>query len=145
MGQELLASVEGRVIRSPVMGGPSLGGPSLGGPSLGGVATGGVSRGGEAGSVLAQDYTLPLVAPLASLFPEGGVRRGTTVLIGSSSPGPSSPGMMSLALALLSGPCTGGSWCAVVGAPDLGLVAAAQLGIALERLAVVPSPGPGGQ
>ena len=50
--------------------------------------------------------------------------------------------MTSLALALLSGPCAGGSWCAVVGAPDIGLVAAGQLGIDLERLAVVPSPGP---
>ena len=95
--------------------------------------------------VLAQDCLLPLVAPLAGLFPEGGLRRGTTVLIGPSSPRPSSPGASgatSLALALLSGPCTDGSWCAVVGAPDLGLVAAAQFGIALERLAVVPSPGP---
>jgi hypothetical protein len=64
------------------------------------------------------------------------------VLIGPSSPGLSLPGLTSLALALLSGPCAGGSWCAVVGAPDLGLVAAAQLGIALEHLAVVPSPGP---
>jgi hypothetical protein len=53
----------------------------------------------------------------------------------------SSPGSMSLALALLSGPSAGGSWCAVVGAPDLGLVAAAQFGIDLERLAVVPAPG----
>ena len=51
------------------------------------------------------------------------------------------PGATSLALALLSGPCTSGSWCAVVGAPDLGLVAAAQLGIDLERLALVPSAG----
>jgi hypothetical protein len=69
------------------------------------------------------------------------------VLIGPSSPGQSSPGLSppgvtSLALALLSGPCAGGSWCAVVGAPDLGLVAAAQLGVALEHLAVVPLPGP---
>jgi membrane protein implicated in regulation of membrane protease activity len=54
----------------------------------------------------------------------------------------SAPGSTSLALALLSGPCAGGSWCAVVGAPDLGLVAAAQSGLDLERLALVPSPGP---
>ena len=52
------------------------------------------------------------------------------------------PGTTSLALALLSGPSAGGSWCAVVGAPDLGLVGAAQLGLDLERLAVVPWPGP---
>jgi len=52
------------------------------------------------------------------------------------------PGATSLALTLLSGPSAGGSWCAVVGVPDLGLVAAAQLGVDLERLAVVPCPGP---
>jgi hypothetical protein len=51
------------------------------------------------------------------------------------------PGATSLALALLSGPCAGGSWCAVVGVAELGLVAAAQHGLDLERLALVPAPG----
>ena len=91
-----------------------------------------------AGAVLARERTLPLSAPLAGLFPEGALRRGTTVVVGQGA----FPGATSLALALLSGPCAGGSWCAVVGEPDLGLVAAAQLGLDLERLAVVPCPGP---
>jgi hypothetical protein len=86
---------------------------------------------------LARDRTLPLDAALAGLFPEGAQRRGSTVVVGR---GPLA-GTTSLALALLSGPSAGGSWCAVVGAPDLGLVAAAQLGVELERLAVVPWPG----
>ncbi len=132
MGQKLLAPVEGRAIASPVMASPAVSRPTIEGLTLE----------GRAGSVLAQDCLLPLAAPLTGLFPEGGLQRGTTVLIGPSSPGPSSPGVTSLALALLVGPCTSGSWCAVVGAPDVGLVAAAQLGIALEHLAVVPSPGP---
>ncbi len=51
------------------------------------------------------------------------------------------PGATSLAVALLSGPCAGGSWCAVVGMAGLGLVAAAQQGLDLERVALVPSPG----
>src|SRR5262249_41765751 len=34
-----------------------------------------------------------------------------------------------------------GSWCAAVGMPSLGLVAAAELGVDLERLALVPDPG----
>jgi hypothetical protein len=34
-----------------------------------------------------------------------------------------------------------GSWCAALGLPDLGLVAAAGLGMALERFALVPDPG----
>jgi len=90
------------------------------------------------GAVLARERVLPLSAPLAGLFPEGALRRGSTVVVGRGA----FPGTTSLALALLSGPCAGGSWCAVVGVPDLGLVAAAQLGLDLERLAVVPCPGP---
>jgi hypothetical protein len=91
-----------------------------------------------AGAILARERTLPLSAPLTGLFPEGALRRGSTVVVGQGV----FPGTTSLALALLSGPCAGGSWCAVVGVPDLGLVAAAQLGLDLERLAVVPCPGP---
>jgi hypothetical protein len=34
-----------------------------------------------------------------------------------------------------------GAWAGVVGRPDLGLVAAAEAGVALERLALVPYPG----
>jgi hypothetical protein len=99
--------------------------------------------GATPGAVMAGDRLLPLLAPLAGLFPEGGLRQGSTVVIGrGASPGAGTPGMTSLALALLSGPCAGGAWCAVVGAPDLGLVAAGQVGVDLERLAVVPSPGP---
>lgn len=46
-----------------------------------------------------------------------------------------------LALALAAGPSAAGSWVAAVGMPDLGLVAAAESGIALERFALVPRPG----
>src|SRR5436305_1103558 len=34
-----------------------------------------------------------------------------------------------------------GSWAAVVGMPDLGLLAAAELGVVLHRLVLVPRPG----
>ncbi len=93
------------------------------------------ARAGSA--VLAEERTLPLVAPLADLFPGKSLRRGSTVVVGRGA----FPGATSLALALLSGPCAGGSWCAVVGAAGLGLVAAAQHGLDLERVALVPSPG----
>jgi len=93
---------------------------------------------GKLGTVLAQERTLEVLPSLASLFPEGGLRRGSTVLV---RPGPF-PGATSLALSLLAGPSGSGSWCAVVGAPDLGLVAAAQVGAQLGRLALVPAPGP---
>lgn len=73
---------------------------------------------------------------MADLFPEGGLKRGATVGI---APG---PGATSLALALIAGPSAEGSFCAVVGVPDLGIVAAANCGVELSRLALVPSPGP---
>jgi hypothetical protein len=48
----------------------------------------------------------------------------------------------SLMLALLAEASQAGSWCAVVGVPTLGAAAAAELGIALDRLVLVPYPGP---
>ncbi|HET9560974.1 MAG TPA: hypothetical protein VFP01_02625, partial [Propionibacteriaceae bacterium] len=47
----------------------------------------------------------------------------------------------SLAMALVAGPSQAGEWIAIVGAPDLGLEAAAGFGIDLERTVVVPRPG----
>lgn len=45
-------------------------------------------------------------------------------------------------LALLAAASRAGSWCAVVGVPALGALAAAESGIVLDRLALVPNPGP---
>jgi hypothetical protein len=78
---------------------------------------------------------LPVAAPLAPLLPGGGLRRGSTVVV---RPG---PGATSLLLALLARSSAGGGWVGVVGRPDLGLVAAAEAGVALERLVLVPAPG----
>ena len=47
----------------------------------------------------------------------------------------------SLAMAMVAGASQAGEWMAVVGAPDLGLEAAAGFGIDLERTVVVPHPG----
>ena len=55
---------------------------------------------------------------------------------------PTGSGSTSLLLALLSAASTAGSWCAVVGVPTLGALAAAESGVALDRLALVPNPGP---
>jgi len=76
--------------------------------------------------------SLPVLPPLAPLLPHGALRRGSTVLV---------HGTPSLLLALLAGPSQAGSWCAVVGVPALGLVAAAEAGVALDRLPLVPAPG----
>jgi hypothetical protein len=81
---------------------------------------------------LARERTLPVLPALADLLPEGGLRRGSTVAVS---------GATSLALALLAGPSQAGSWCAAVGVPSLGLVAAAEVGVALERFPLVARPG----
>jgi hypothetical protein len=47
----------------------------------------------------------------------------------------------SLAAALVAGPSQAGDWVGIVGVPDLGLEAAAQFGIDLDRTVVVPHPG----
>ena len=81
---------------------------------------------------LARDRCLPVLPALAPLLPEAGLRRGSTVAV---------TGSVTLAMALLAGPSAAGSWGAVVGLPSLGAEAAAELGVALERLALVPEPG----
>ncbi|HEX2771017.1 MAG TPA: hypothetical protein VHN18_01140 [Micromonosporaceae bacterium] len=84
--------------------------------------------------------TLPVLPELTALLPGRGLRRGSTVAVAAGPPAPS--GGTSLMLALLAEASRSGSWCAVVGVPALGLVAAADTGIAVERLALVPHPGP---
>jgi hypothetical protein len=74
---------------------------------------------------------LPVPPPLAGLLPDGLRRGATTVVSGSTS----------LLLELLAHACAGGAWAAAVGMPALGLLAAAQAGLALDRLALVPRPG----
>lgn len=80
--------------------------------------------------VLADERTLPVVEPLQALLPTGLVR-GTTVAVGERS----------LALALAAGPAASGTWVAALGLGDLGLVAAAEHGLALDRFVVVADPG----
>lgn len=81
------------------------------------------------------DRLLPVAEPLARLLPAGGLRRGSTVAV------PGGVGSGSLLLALLAEASAGGSWVGVIGRPELGLVAAAEAGLRLERLALVPRPG----
>lgn len=88
---------------------------------------------------------LPVLPTLAGLLPDGGLRRGSVVsILGplTPSPGAASAGSTSLLLALLAAASAAGSWAAVVGVADLGALAAAELGVDLSRLALVPSPGP---
>lgn len=108
-------------------------------PVLGALATSGLAASGAVGaasslvtSTAEADRVLPVPAGLAGLFPWGGLRRGGTVVVHGST---------SLLLSLLAEATAGGSWAAVVGVPDLGVLAAAELGVAVHRLALVPAPG----
>lgn len=83
---------------------------------------------------------LPVLPELSGLLPSRGLRRGSTVAVVSGRPAVC--GGTSLMLALLSAASRSGSWCAIVGVPGLGALAAAESGIVLERLALVPHPGP---
>ena len=76
--------------------------------------------------------------PLAEVLPHGGVPRGSVLRLSSTAPGGS--GTTSLLLTLLAAPL--GVWSAVVGLPGLGVLAAAELGVDLDRLGLIPDPGP---
>jgi hypothetical protein len=85
------------------------------------------------GPLLLTDRPPLAVPPALTPLLRDGLRRGsTTAVLGSTS----------LVLAMIAAACTAReAWAAVVGQPSLGLLAAAQTGVALERLAVVPHPG----
>ncbi len=80
----------------------------------------------------AQVDALPVHDALAPLFPSGGLRPGASYAL------PDSAGLL---LALLGASSREGSWCAVVGMPDLSAEAAEGYGVDLSRLALIPRPG----
>jgi hypothetical protein len=109
------------------------------------------------------EQLLPVMPGLRVLLPGGGLRRGSTVAVagmaglspghesaragatraGPGNPAPARPrGATSLLFGLLAEASSAGSWCGVVGLPRLGLAAAAEAGVAVDRLALVPNPGP---
>ncbi|MFJ7218900.1 hypothetical protein [Amycolatopsis sp. NPDC098790] len=75
--------------------------------------------------------SLPVTSALAELVPEG-LRRGTAVSVSGST---------ALVLALLAEATQAGSWAAITGMPEVGAAAAAELGVELERLALIPNAG----
>jgi len=70
---------------------------------------------------------------LAALLPGGVLPVGGVLAV---------QGSTSLLLGLLAAPSREGAWTALVGAPAVGLLAAADAGIDLARTVVVPAPGP---
>lgn len=82
---------------------------------------------------LAGERVLPVVEPLETLLAWGGLRRGAAVEVSGAA-------ALSLALLLAAGPSANGSWVGVLGIDGIGLVAAAELGVRLDRLLVVGRP-----
>ena len=92
---------------------------------------------GRRGQVPAEDVIpdaeslLPVPDLLTDLLPVGLPKGAVGVLTGARS----------LALSMAAAVTAGGGFVALVGQPDAGLLAAAEMGADLERLAVIPDPG----
>ncbi len=91
----------------------------------------GSSRHGD-DDALPGDDVLPVLPALRELLPAGGLPRGSVVAAGRWS---------LLCLALAAGASVAGAWCAVAGVPQLGVSAAAGVGLDPARLLLVPDPG----
>ena len=79
---------------------------------------------------LASERMLPVAESFAGLFPERGLVRGRTL-------GCTGRAATSLALALAAPAVAAGSWLAAIDVPTIGLDAASEFGIALERVVAV--------
>jgi RecA/RadA recombinase len=85
-------------------------------------------------AVLAGDRILPVPGPLGALLPGGGLQRGSVTVI-DGLPG---AGATSVLLHVLAAVTAAGEWTALVdGRSVVGGLAAAEAGVALERLGVV--------
>ncbi len=84
---------------------------------------------------MAPDRLLPtpesLPEPLAELLPDP-LPRGTVAVL---------RGARSLELGIVAAVTAGGGHAAIIGQPDIGLLAAAEMGADLSRIAVIPEPG----
>ncbi|MHA7154411.1 hypothetical protein [Arthrobacter sp. TMN-50] len=72
---------------------------------------------------------LPTIPSLGRILPGGGLMAGAAYSVENST---------TLAMALLAGPSGSGAWCSVIGIPDFNVEAAANLGIDLDRLILIP-------
>lgn len=92
----------------------------------------GVTRAAEDGTRAGVDWAWPVPGPLQDVLPSGALRRGTAVAVRGST---------SLLFATISAASIAGAWIALVGMPNAGMVAAAEHGISVDRLALIPYPG----
>ena len=74
-----------------------------------------------------------MLPALRELLPRGGLTPGSVVTVAEF-------GLLILALA--AGASAAGAWCGIAGVPEAGVLAAAALGLDVERTLLVPDPGP---
>ncbi|PFG38274.1 hypothetical protein ATJ97_0747 [Georgenia soli] len=119
----------------PVADAPPVVGPALTSvaPAAQAHAQGGTAHPGHDPFGPGADRSLPVPQVLAPLFPGGALARGSVVQVSGST---------SVLLALAAAAGSDGAWCALAAMPDVGWRAAAGAGLALDRVAVVPAPGP---
>lgn len=77
--------------------------------------------------------TVPVPPPIADLLPHRGLVRGSTIRV---------DGVAALRAGLIASVTGAGGWAAVVGSPNLSLLAAAEMGADLSRCAVIEDAGP---
>jgi hypothetical protein len=95
-------------------------------------AAGASPSGSDPRAVLtASESLLPIPDSLADLLPDS-LPRGTVAVLS---------GVRSLPLSLVAAVTAAGGHAAIVGQPDVGLLAALEMGADLSRLAVIPDPG----
>jgi hypothetical protein len=75
---------------------------------------------------------LPVLPALRELLPRGGLAHGSVVAVAEF-------GL--LALALAAAVSAAGAWCGIAGVPEVGVLAAAGLGLDAERILLVPDLG----
>lgn len=83
-------------------------------------------------STTAPSKLLPIPGGLGAALPEGGLPRGGVI---------TTVGRLYPLLGLLAAATGAGEWVAVLGGPQLGLLAVAEMGGDLSRLAHIPDPG----
>lgn len=78
------------------------------------------------------ERALPTPPALRPLLPGGSLRAGSAYSV---------RGSWQLALSFLAEASQSGAWCGVLGCPGFGAEAAVELGVALDRCVLVPTPG----
>lgn len=88
--------------------------------------------------VLASQRPRPVAGPFAAVFPNG-LRPGTSVAVRAARPALEAAALRN-AITLAAGVAPSDGWVAAVGVPSMGVLAAAEAGLALDRLVFFAAP-----